>query len=257
MIIGVVSHELMYLVIRENKFSREPLNSVVERISSIDEETIHLGYDIHAGFNFPDNTGLRLVLESSPKYFIVEPTLIDEREQSGKNPYSPTQVHVEIKGKRQRIRVAESGSTYVSRLPLDIKRIEDAYRQLSEELYQEHIRPLFEEIVKYQAENLGEFLRLMHFLLLKQQIGQLPNVSLSDMRFDKYNLERGDTDHNVLLHKEQQVLYIALHKVAIGDERSLIRVIEKFAKAREERHLGTNPIYIITPLNPRTYFWGE
>lgn len=218
------------------------------------DSPIRLGYDIHAGFYFPDNSELAAAMYSSGQSFVVEPILIDEREQSGKNPFSPTQAYVEINGVSQRRRVSNSGSAYVSNLPVDIDRIKEAYRFLDEKLYEESIRHFVEEAEKNSPETLGEFLRLMHSDLLRNQIGCLPNVSVSDMKFDKFDIQNGHTEHNEEVHKNQQILYIGVHKLAAGDARSFSRVADKFRKARQEGRLSENPIYIITPQNPVSYF---
>ncbi|MBI4162939.1 MAG: hypothetical protein HY513_04600 [Candidatus Aenigmarchaeota archaeon] len=195
-----------------------------------------------------------MIIENIGKNFIIEPTLVDEREQSGKNPFSPTQVYIEIKGKPKRQRISDSSSSYVSKSNLDMTRIKNAYKTLSHNLYEGLVRQFIEEAEARSSESLGEFLRLMHYSILRKQLGGLSNVSVSEMRYDVFDIQSGHTEHNEDVHKEQQVLYIGLHKLSIGDDRSFRRVADNFRKARQERILGENPKYIITPQNPMPYF---
>jgi hypothetical protein len=248
------TEESKYLAIEEGEIYRDiSIDELVSKLSKIENDPLIVGYDIHAGFNFPDNRDLRKLFEGLDKNILLEPTIIDEREQSGKNSFSPTQVYVELKGKSQRRRVAKSKSTFVSQLWVDYERILNAYRELSDELYEE-VEPLVNKVRIRYPKNLGEFLAAMHHLLLIEQLRGLSNLSISDIRFDKYNPEKGKVDHPETRHKNHDILYIGLHKITIGYERELEYLVDKFTKVRKEGLLGEKPRYIITPLNPRTYF---
>ncbi len=254
MVIGAAIEEAKYLVIEQGKIHvGVSIDELALMLSSIGTGSLIVGYDIHAGFNFPDNNGLRKLFQSLGKNILLEPTVIDEREQSGKNPFSPIQAYVQLGGKSQRRRVAGSSSAFVSQLGIDYERVLGAYRELDSELY------LGVELLVHQArmrepKNLGEFLAIMHHLLLIKQLDGLGNLLISDIRFDKYNPEMGDVDHPETRHINHDALYMGLHKITTGNEGSLEYLADKFTRARENGLLDGNPRYIITPLNPRTYF---
>lgn len=252
MVIGAIE-ESRYLVIDEYIHRNIFFDELIEKISRIEMDSITMGYDIHAGFNFPDNTNLKALLENLSKPVLLEPIMIDEREQSGKNPFSPTQVYVELNGREQRKRIEKSSSTFVSQAGIEYGKVLDAYKELSSEIYEE-VEPVVTEVRMRNPKNLGEFLAAMHHFLLKTQLDGLSNFQVSDPRFDKYIPEIGDVDHPETRHKKHDILYIGLHKITIGDERSLQYLVDKFRKARKQGLLTEKPRYIIIPLNPRTYF---
>ena len=218
-------------------------NQLVRRISWLGN-TINIGVDIHAGFYFPDLDSLRHVIASNPPIqFNIHPTLIDERRQSG-DFFSPVQVYVEKKGRVYRSRIADSDSTYVSQIPVDVDRIERAYRELIEKWEGSHEEHLLRYIREHDPDpqTLGEFLRLVHKELIKQQLGP---VRISETRFDKYDPAKGYTDHREESHNDHDVVYIGLAK----DPKF---VFDKFDQPAIRVHGKTK--LVVVPMAPRHYF---
>ncbi len=238
-----------YLVIKGNEIQRDvSIDELIKTVFEIENNSLAMGYDAHLGFNFPDNTNLRKLLERSGKTIFVETRFIDEREQSGKHPFSPTQVYVEINGRPTRQRVVNGSSTYVSQQPLNLEKIIEAYKELG---FEKEIKSLFEKIMEKAPKNLGEFLVLTHHLLLNQQLSGLKNVSVSSPKFDKYNPKTKSTGHEVTAHSNHHLLWIGLHGCR---ERSLGYLVKKFEEGRKRGLINENPRYIIIPQNPTTHF---
>ena len=231
-----------------------PVIDIIDIVSEMDNNEIRLGYDIHAGFYFPDNDGIKAIIEYSPEKFTIYPTMIDEREQSGKNPFSPTQVYVEINGIPKRMRVTDKKSIYLSELSLDIERIKTSYRLLSPDFYESRIRGFVENTEAYGAKTLGDFIMKMSSVILNEQMQSLHNVSINEIKYDKFDDNIGHTEHSEIVHRNHDILYIALHKLSVGDLPSFERLAKKFRTSREEGKLLENPKYIITPQNPLPYF---
>lgn len=230
-------------VIERGKVHKISINETSKKASEIKSNPLRIGYDIHLGFNFPDNSGFRMLCENINKPVIVEPIAIDEREQSGRVPFSPTQVYVEVGGKVLRRRVANSRSTFLSQLECDVDKIREIYRELSfreAEILAKKIGP---------EKSLGEFLVAMHYAILRQQLNDLDNVSVSEPRYDRYNCKSGETSHSPTCHITHDLLYIPLHK------GKLEQIINTFETARTAGLLSQEPKFIILPIElPRTYF---
>lgn len=241
-----------YLLIDDGGAQRDvPLEVLEERIRALDGNPLVIGYDVHAGFNVPDLAALASILRASDRQFRVEPTIIDERETSGKKPFSPTQVYVEVAGKPLRRRVASERdqSRYASQLPVDASQVEAAFSLFHRGLYRDRISPVLEEVRARSPATLGDYLLELHQVILRRQLS-LPNVTISAMRFDRCDPVSGAVRHGVEVHREHRLIYIGLSKEGIeqGFTEHLLDVF------REAKAAKCSVSFIATPLHPQPYF---
>jgi hypothetical protein len=241
-----------YLVVDESGAHRDvPAELLEERIRATSGDPVVIGYDVHAGFNVPDLGTLASILQSSPRRFLVEPTIIDERETSGKKPFSPTQIYVELAGKplRRRIASERDQSRYASQLPVDANQVEVAFGLFHRGLYRERILPVLEEVRARSPATLGDYLLELHQVVLHRQLA-LPNVTISAMRFDRFDPVSGAVRHGVEVHREHRLIYIGLSKEGI-EQGFTDHLLDVF---REAKAAGCAVSFIATPLQPRSYF---
>jgi L-seryl-tRNA(Ser) seleniumtransferase len=228
-----------------------PAEVLDERIGALEGEPLVIGYDVHAGFYVPDLEGLASLLRASPKQFRVDPTIIDERETSGKNPFSPTQVYVEVLGKplRRRIVSEREQLRYASQLPVDFAQVESAFAEFHRGLYRDRILPVLDEVRAQRPATLGDYLLGLHQVILRRQLAS-PNVAVGAMRFDRCDPGSGAVQHSVEAHREHRIIYIGLSKEGIeqGFTEHLLDVW------RESKAAGCAVSFIVTPLQPRPYF---
>ncbi len=113
-----------YLVVSDHGVARDvPWHGFRDILSGIDGSPVRLGYDVHVGFNFPDLSALVQAISHLEAPVLIEPAMIDERESSGRKPFSPTQAYIEIGGKPHRYRIVNSRlrTRYVSLIQVDIE----------------------------------------------------------------------------------------------------------------------------------------
>lgn len=241
-----------YLLIDDGGAQRDvPLEVLEERIRALDGNPLVIGYDVHAGFNVPDLAALASILRASDRQFHVEPTIIDERETSGKKPFSPTQVYVEVAGKPLRRRVASERdqSRYASQLPVDAGQVEAAFGLFHRGLYRDRISPVLEEVRARSPATLGDYLLELHQVILRRQLS-LPNVTISAMRFDRCDPVSGSVRHGVEVHREHRLIYIGLSKEGI-EQGFTEHLLDVFREAKAARCAVS---FIATPLHPQPYF---
>lgn len=241
-----------YLVIDDAGAHREvTAEALADRIGALDGDPLVIGYDVHAGFNVPDLEILASILGASPRRFVVEPTIIDERETSGKKPFSPTQVYVELAGKplRRRVVSEREQSRYASQLAVDPAQVEAAFGLFHRGLYRERISPVLAEVRARSPATLGDYLLELHQVILRRQLA-LPNVTIGAMRFDRCDPASATVHHGVEVHRRHRLIYIGLSKEGIepGFTDHLLDVW------REARAAGCAVSFIATPLEPRPYF---
>lgn len=241
-----------YLLIDEGGAQRDvPLEALGERIRALDGNPVVFGYDVHAGFNVPDLAALASILRASDRQFHLEPTIIDERETSGKKPFSPTQVYVEVAGKplRRRIASERDQSRYASQLSVDAGEVETAFGLFHRGLYRDRISPVLEEVRARSPATLGDYLLELHQVILSRQLS-LPNVTISAMRFDRCDPDSGSVRHEVEVHREHRFIYIGLSKEGI-EQRFTEHLLDVFREAKATRCAVS---FIATPLHPQPYF---
>lgn len=241
-----------YLLIDDGGAQRGvPLGGLEERIRALDGNPLVIGYDVHAGFNVPDLAALASILRASDRQFHIEPTIIDERETSGKRPFSPTQVYVEVAGKPLRRRVASERdqSRYASQLPVDAGQVETAFGLFHRGLYRDRISPVLEEVRTRSPGTLGDYLMELHQVILRRQLS-LPNVTISAMRFDRCDPVSGSVRHGVDVHREHRLIYIGLSKEGI-EQGFTEHLLDVFQEAKASRCAVS---FIATPLHPQPYF---
>lgn len=241
-----------YLLVDDTGVHRDVAAEVLEdRIRALEGDPVVIGYDVHAGFHVPDLEVLAAILRASPRRFHVEPTMIDERETSGRKPFSPTQVYVEVAGKplRRRIASERDQSRYASQLPVDSNQVEVAFSLFHRGLYRERILPVLEAVRAQHPATLGDYLLELHQVILRRQLA-LPNVQVAAMRFDRCDPVSATVRHGVEVHREHRLIYIGLSKEGIepGFTDHLLDVW------REAKAAGCAVAFIATPLHPRPYF---
>jgi hypothetical protein len=235
-----------FIIDNKGKISVMEIDEVKERVLKIQFDFIRIGYDVHLGFNFPDNSDLREILRAlNEKQIALEMIGIDERGQSGNHPFSPMHVHCEIDGKTIRKKIFDRKSIFLSQIKCDREKIVDTYRFLS---FEEKIKELI-SLVKPSSdeESLGEFLLKMHYEILKKQFLGSSNVVIKPAKYDRWNPITGKV-HEPVAHKHHHILYIPLHK------EQYERIAEKFKNAKKAGILGRKPEYIILPINTKTHF---
>jgi L-seryl-tRNA(Ser) seleniumtransferase len=241
-----------YLVIDETGAHHGvAVDALDERIRALEDDPLVIGYDIHAGFNVPDLEPLASLLQRSSRRVRVEPRIIDERETSGKNPFSPTQVLVQIRGRPRRRRIASERDQlrYASQLPVDPARVEHAFSELHRGLFRERILPVLEAVRAQSPATLGDYLLQLHQFVLRRQLAA-PNVEIRPMSFDRCDPVSGVVQHGVGVHREHRIVYIGLSKEGIepGFTEHLLDVW------RESQAAGCAVSLIATPLQPVSYF---
>jgi seryl-tRNA(Sec) selenium transferase len=241
-----------YLVIDESGAHHGvAVDSLDERIRAFEDDPLVIGYDIHAGFNVPDLEPLASLLHRSSRKVRVEPRIIDERETSGKNPFSPTQVLVEIRGRPRRRRIASERDQlrYASQLPVDPTRVEEAFSGLHRGLFRERILPVLEAVRTQRPATLGDYLLQLHQVVLRRQLAA-SNVEIGPMNFDRCDPVSGVVQHGVGVHRQHRIVYIGLSKEGIepGFTEHLLDVW------RESQAAGCAVSLIATPLQPLSYF---
>ncbi len=218
---GVMGKNATFSVINQGHLQKDvELPQITELVSKIASSPLRLGYDIHTSSVVPDNSALRQLVESLPQKVAIEPAMIDEREMSGK-VFRLNQISVEIGGVTQRYRIAQSRSTYASKQPLDFDRIIDAYGSLDEKA-----GSLIRGVLRQGPNSVGAFWRALHETVLVSQLGDLNNVNIGEMRFDKYDAKRNSTGHTPDVHKGQDIVFIAFSK----GEETVNHVLETFPK---------------------------
>jgi hypothetical protein len=241
-----------YLVIDDGGAQRDvPLEALQDRIRALDGDPRVVGYDVHAGFNVPDLAALASILRASDRQFQIEPTIIDERETSGKKPFSPTQVYVEVAGKplRRRIASERDQSRYASQLPVNADQVEAAFGLFHRGLYRDRISPVLEEVRARNPRTLGDYLLELHQVILRRQLA-LSNVTIRAMRFDRCDPASGSVRHGVEVHREHRFIYIGLSKEGI-EEGFTEHLLDVFRDARAAKCAVS---FIATPLHPQPYF---
>ncbi|HZJ67301.1 MAG TPA: L-seryl-tRNA(Sec) selenium transferase [Kofleriaceae bacterium] len=241
-----------YLLIDEGGAHRDvPFELLEERIRALEDDPLVIGYDIHAGFNVPDLETLAALLHRAPMRIRVEPRIIDERETSGKNPFSPTQVYAEIGGRTRRRRIASERDQlqYVSQLPVDTNQVEAAFAELHSGLFRDRIQPVLEMVRAIAPATLGDYLLQLHQVVVRCQLAA-PNVEVGAMSFDRCDPVTGVVQHGVEVHRRHRIVYIGLSKEGIepGFTDHLLDVW------RESQTAGCAVSLIATPLQPRPYF---
>lgn len=217
------------------------------------DEQVVIGYDVHLGFNFPDLTGFVQALSHTSRPMVIEPAMIDERESSGRNPFSPTQAVVEIGGRLQRHRIASASlrSLYLSQIELELDRVAKAYQHLAQRLYREAIAPLIAEARAHAPRSLGALCHLMHDALLRRQLAHLPHVTIAPSRYDAYDPALAEVAHPADTHVGHHLIFIGLSKAAVADQKFIAHLVEVLQAVQDA---GASLTHIVTPQDSHCFF---